>query len=356
VREVISSSRSRQSDSVVSWSSWKTGESIILTGKICKLGLDVSEIAEDAAHGGAGWSPRMASLRQEIGKVWRVCGVATEWSPLKAVLMHRPGPEIEAVTKANDALMLDTPDAALARHQHDGLVEAYRDAGVTVFYVEPCDMPPPNQMFVADLFFMTPEGAILARPASTVRAGEERFVAQKLAELGIPILRYIRGKGVFEGADASWIDPDTVILGTGLRTNDEGAAQVTSLLQEMDVEVVRVGLPYGAMHLMGTLRFVDKDLAICWRTRIPYAAVEAIREHGYTVVFLPDEEEAVQGMALNFVTLSPQRILMPAGNPKTQFFYEDMGIKCVIVEVNELHKAAGGIGCLTGILKREFSE
>ena len=313
----------------------------------------MSEIARDSAHGGAGWSPRMASLRQEIGKIWGVCGVATEWTPLKAVLMHRPGPEIETIMDANNALMLAIPDAALARYQHDGLVEAYRDAGVTVFHVEPCDIPPPNQMFVADLFFMTPEGAILARPASTVRAGEERFVARKLAELGIPILRCVRGRGVFEGSDASWIDSGTVILGTGLRTNDEGAAQVTSLLHEMDVEVVRVGLPFGAMHLMGTLRFVDRDLAICWRTRIPYTAVKTLREHGYTVVFIPDEEEAIRGMALNFVTLSPLHILMPTGNPKTQSFYEDTGIKCVTVEVNELHKAAGGIGCLTGILKRE---
>lgn len=315
----------------------------------------MSEIRKDAAHGGAGWSPRTASLRQEIGKIWRVCGVSNEWTPLDAVLMHRPGPEIEGVTDANDVLMLDIPDAVLARRQHDSLVEAYRNAGVTVFYVEPGNAPPPNQMFVADLFFMTPEGAILARPASTVRAGEERFVAQKLAELGIPILRCVRGKGVFEGADASWIDSNTVILGTGLRTNDEGAAQVTSLLHEMDVEVIKVDLPYGAMHLMGTLRFVDRDLAVCWQTRIPYVTVETLRNHGYNVIFIPDEKEAVKGMALNFVTLSPQRILMPAGNPKTQSFYEDMGIDCLTVEVDELHKAAGGIGCLTGILKRESS-
>ncbi len=330
-------------------------QSVILKGKIFRLGFVLSEIAEDAAHGGAGWSPRMTSLGQEIGNIWGVCGLATEWTPLKAVLMHRPGPEIETIGDAKNALMLAIPDAALARKQHDCLVEAYRDAGVTVFRVEPLDVPPPNQMFVADLFFMTPEGAILARPASTVRAGEERFVAQKLAKLGIPILRCVRGKGVFEGADASWIDPNTVILATGLRTNDEGAAQVTSLLHEMEVDVVRVGLPYGTMHLMGTLRFVDRDIAICWRTRIPYTAVKALREHGYTVLFIPDEEEAIRGMALNFVTLGPQQILMPSGNLKTQSFYEDTGIKCVTVEVDELHKAAGGIGCLTGILKREAS-
>ena len=313
------------------------------------------DIEKDAAHGGVGWSPRTESLRQEIGKIWGACGIEDEWSLLRAVMMHRPGREIDSVTDANRVLMLDNLNAELARKQHDSLVAAYRDAGVTVFHVEPVDMPPPNQMFVADLFFMTPEGAILARPASTVRAGEERFVAQRLCALGIPILRCVRGKGVFEGADASWLNSKTVIIGTGLRTNSEGAAQVASLLREMDVDVAKVGLPYAAMHLMGTMRLVTRDLAICWRNRVPYAAVKDLRDHGYEVSFIPDEQEAVRGMALNFVTLGPKRILMAAGNPNTQHFYEDVGVECVTVDVSELHKAAGGIGCLTGILTRETS-
>ena len=313
----------------------------------------MSENAKDAAHGGAGWSPRTDSLRQEMGRIWSICGVDSEWAQLEVILLHRPGPEIEAITDANNALMLDIPNVAQARQQHDDLAKAYQNAGVTVHYVKPGYTPPPNLMFVADLFFMTPEGAILARPASTVRAGEERFVARKLAELGIPILRYVRGNGVFEGSDATWVDSDTAIVGAGLRTNAEGAAQVASLLEEMDIDVIRVGLPSEAMHLMGTLRFVDCDLAICWKARIPSAVVKTLRDHGYTVSFIPDEKEAVRGMALNFVTLGPRRILMPKGNPKTQSFYEDMDIKCETVEVSELHKAAGGIGCLTGILKRE---
>ena len=61
----------------------------------------------------------------------------------------------------------------------------------------------------------------------------------------------------------------------------------------------------------------------------------------------------MRGIALNFVTLGPQRILMSAGNPVTQAFYEEAGITCHTVEVDELLKAAGGIGCLTGILERE---
>jgi arginine deiminase len=43
---------------------------------------------------------------------------------------------------------------------------------------------------------------------------------------------------------------------------------------------------------------------------------------------------------------------MAAGNPITQAFYEDADITCRTVKVDELVKAAGGIGCLTGILER----
>jgi N-dimethylarginine dimethylaminohydrolase len=257
------------------------------------------------------------------------------------------------VANPAQAQMLAAPDIALAQHQHDALAETFRRADVTVRYVEPPQAPPPNLMFVADLMFMTPEGAVLGRPASTVRAGEERFVARQLAELGIPILLSVHGEGTFEGADAAWLDSKTVLLATGLRTNAEGAAQVTNLLRDMGVEVIQVGLPYGTMHLMGQLRFADHDLAVAWPGRVPYRAVQVLRDRGSRVLFLPDEREAVHGMALNFVTLGPRSVLMPAGNSITQSFYETEGIRCETVDVDELLKAAGGIGCLTGILRRE---
>jgi N-dimethylarginine dimethylaminohydrolase len=295
-----------------------------------------------------------------MGSIWTSCGVDSEWAPLKAVLLHRPGQELGRVVDPDEAQMIARLDVARARQQHDELAEAFRDVGVTVRYVEP-DGPAlpasngvllPNLMFVADLMMMTPEGAILGRPASTVRAGEERLIARRLAELGIPILRSVRGDGTFEGADGAWLDPDTVLLARGLRTNAEGVVQVRSLLREMGVEVVEVGLPYGVMHLMGQLRFADRDLAVAWPGRVPYAAIEALRSRGCRVLFLPDEEEAKRGMALNFVTLGPRRILMPSGNDVTRSFYEEAGIDCSTVEVDELIKAAGGIGCLTGILHR----
>jgi arginine deiminase len=311
------------------------------------------DLAQSAAYGGPGWSPRIASLEEELGTIWQRCGIDSEWTPLRAVLLHRPGDELADRTDPDIVQMLERLDLGRAQAQHDAMAQVYRDAGVEVHYVDPDWSPPPNLMFVADLLFATPEGIILARPASTVRAGEERLVARRLAELGMPILRSVRGRGTFEGADAAWLGPDAALVATGLRTNSEGAAQVSELLWEMGIEVVPVGLPYGAMHLMGTLRFAGPDLAIAWPGRVPFAAVEALRDRGFEVLFLPDFPGEELRAALNFVTLGPRRILMPAGQPRSQGFLEEAGIECRTVAVDELLKAAGGIGCLSGVLERE---
>jgi arginine deiminase len=309
-------------------------------------------LSQAAAYGGPGWSPRTTSLRDEIGRLWGSCGVSAEWSPLQAVLLHRPGAELSGLSDPDRWQMLDLLDPARAREQHAALAQAYRSAGVAVHYVEPSQSPPPNLLFVADLMLATPEGVIVGRPASTVRAGEERFVAQRLAALGVPILRTVRGTGTFEGADAAWIDPETVLLATGLRTNAEGAAQVASLLSELGVRVIPVGLAYGAMHLMGVLRFADRDLAIAWPGRTPYAAVDALLARGFRVLFLPDTAVEDWREALNFVTLGPRRILMAGGHPQARAFFEGAGIECATTPIDELAKAAGGIACMTGILER----
>ena len=200
---------------------------------------------------------------------------------------------------------------------------------------------------------MTPEGAIVGRPASTVRAGEERWIARRLGDLGIPIVRTIRGHGTFEGADAMWLDARTVLVGHGLRTNAEGGAQVAAILGEMGVDAIPIGLPRGAMHLMGMLRIADRDLAIAWPGRLAEAAVEALRRRGYRVLFLPDGPAADRSTALNFVTLAPGRILMAEGYPVFERFFEKAGLACRTTPVAELRRAAGGIGCLTGILERD---
>ena len=127
--------------------------------------------ASASAYGGPNWPQRTEHHIDDIGTVWADYRVWSEWGSLGAVLLHRPGEELAGVEDAESALMLEVPDLERVAAQHDALADAYRANGVMVHYVEPAETPPPNQMFAADLMFMTPGGAIVGRPASTTRAG-----------------------------------------------------------------------------------------------------------------------------------------------------------------------------------------
>ncbi|MEM1161133.1 MAG: arginine deiminase family protein, partial [Pseudomonadota bacterium] len=277
-----------------------------------------------------------------------------EWRKLRSVLLCRPGPEI-IVDDFDAAQQLAPLDLEKAQIEHDQLVKAYRTAGVDVLIVNDVPAPPPNRMFCADLFVMTPEGALLARPASTVRAGEEVAVAEVLAAARVPILRTLTGTATFEGADLMWLAPDQAIIGRGLRTNQTAIDQIMGALAEIGVATTAVDMPFGTMHLMGMLRIVDRDLAIAWPRRTPHAAVTALRDRGYEVAFLPDETAAQMNRALNFVTLAPRQILMPGGNEPFAAWYRSLGIEVIETPMFELRKAAGAVGCLTGIVAREMA-
>lgn len=307
-----------------------------------------------AAYGGVGWSPRSGSLLNEPGDYWGDWGVSSECGRLRAVLLHRPGAELDEIVDYDAVQMRSDLSSDLARLQHDALADAYRANGVAVHYVTVGRPDKPNAMFVRDLMLMTPAGAIVTRPASTVRAGEERSVAEALACLGVPILMSVHGSGTFEGADVVWVDRDLCILAEGLRTNREGADQVERILREIGVrEVVRVGLPYGAMHLDGLLGILDRDLAVVWPRRTPYPAVRALRDRGFRLVEVEDEREAQERLPMNGVALAPGVILMPAGGDSLRGRYEAAGVTCHTVEIGELVKAGGGIHCMTGFLKRD---
>ena len=131
--------------------------------------------------------------------------------------------------------------------------------------------------------------------------------------------------------------------------------QIMSTLNEIGCSVIPIDLPYGAMHLMGLLRFLDRDLAIAWRRRTPYAAIEALRQSGVQVEFPAFVERAAHYRAINFVTLGPRRILMPAGADDVQSFYAGLGVECLTTPTEELSKAAGSTGCLTGVLSRQLA-
>ncbi len=284
-----------------------------------------------AAYGGDAWAGRSRSHAQELGSLWAECGIDSEWRKLRRVVLYRPGQELAVDEGAVDANLFLAPlDVGRAQAEHDAMRAAYLASGVQVTDVHPPTPVSPNQMFCADLFAMTPQGAILARPASAARAGEEVHVARALAEAHVPILKTLIGDAVFEGADMLWIDEQTALVARGHRTNQVAINQITGVLDEIGCRAIVVDLPVGTMHLMGVIRIPSKSVAIYWYRRTPVTAVNALRERGYTVSFIPAAEDARNiYRAMNFVTLDDGKVLMVEGVPEAIRFLESLHIECV---------------------------
>ncbi len=312
------------------------------------------DLEQAATHGGPGWRPRTASHDEEIagGEIWSPYAVRSEVAPLKAVLLAQPGDELDFPEPPDAHLMLERIDVTAIRAQAGAVADAYRAEGVEVHLFRSERTPPPNLIFMRDLFFMTPEGAVLARPAAEQRAGEERFAAEALTRAGVPILRTLRGRATFEGADALWLDERTVMVGVGLRTSDEAFVALKEVLSHQGVSARAIPMPAGVQHLLGVVNFVDTDLAVLHGGRTPSSLKVFLASQGVETISLAPGDELDQGRGMNFVTLAPRRVLMPAGCPGIRSQLEEAGIEVLEAEVGEYLKGAGGLGCLTGILSR----
>ncbi|RKT53819.1 dimethylarginine dimethylaminohydrolase family protein [Saccharothrix australiensis] len=304
--------------------------------------------------GGAGWVPRAGTHADDVerGELWTACGYRHEWTPLRAVQLARPPASFAAVTDVRDHLMEAPVDLGALRAETEGIAEAFRDEGVRVRFVHPPATCPPNVVFQRDLFFMTPEGAVLARAASAQRAGEERHTAHALSAAGYPILRTVGGAATFEGADALWLDERTVAVGVGFRTNAAGARAVREALRDQGAEVVEVPLARGVQHLLGTVVPLAERFAAVRRDTVTPPLRRLLAERDYDLVEFPDDEDVVRRRGMNLVALGPRRVLVPAGAPSVRRALERSGVDVREVPTTQHVRAAGGLGCVTGVLHR----
>ena len=299
------------------------------------------------------WHPKESTFEDDLALYWGDWGVSSEVDTLRAVLMHRPGPEIDDF----DPLAVrfcDVPlDRDLFRRQHDALVQLYRDHGVAVHLLGETRVDRPNAVYVRDLMFMTPEGAIIARPGMAARRGEERYLAAALARLGVPIVCTVGGDGIFEGANAMWVDRRTVVLGTGNRTNRSGYEQVSQALARMGVDrILPLQIPSTNIHIDGILNMASNDVAVVHAQQVAYDVVDALKRLGIRVLAVPSFTEARETLCCNFVALKPGVVVQPEGSPQCREMLEKNGITVIPIEVSEFLKGRGAIHCTTAFLKR----
>ena len=301
---------------------------------------------------GERWFPKESNFEDDMNEYWGDWGVSSEVDTLKAVLIRRPGKEVEDFDP--DAVRFsDEPlDVELMRKQHDNVAQVYKDFGAKVYYVEEQREDRPNAVFCRDLMFMTPEGAILTRPGMAARRGEERYVAQALAKYGVPILKPVAGDGMFEGANAMWVDRHTCVVSTGVRCNRSGYEQVKHELERMGVEVYHMQQPYSNIHIDGLMNPISHDKVLIHASQVPYDIIDMLKKKGYEILEAPSQSEVRERFACNFVALEPNHIVIAEGPVRTIELLEKHGVKVETVDVSEITKGKGSLHCITAFLKR----
>ncbi len=279
--------------------------------------------------------------------------VTSEIGTLRTVLVHRPGKEIENITDPSAIYFRDFIDVDKARWEHDQLVQVYRDHGITVYNIDETDPGCPNAMYCHDLVLGTPEGVIVTRPGIKIRHNEVKYAAQEVSKHGVPIVKTIHGNGIFDGACATWVDRETVFVGTGSRCNKEGLAQVADTFHHMGVKnVITLSIARNQNHLDGFLSIVDTNVAVTYPYITPDIIYEELEKRGFEFVEIPTFEEKIN-FAANSVALEPGKIIMPKGSPRTVELLNKKGIEVIELDLDEIKKGGGSVHCLTAFLKRD---
>ena len=276
-------------------------------------------------------------------------GGQTMVAPLQTVLVRRPD-EAFAVADPDKWHYTSRPDLVEAQKEHDAFVNTLHQAGIEVAY-HPVALPNhADAIFVHDPVIICDRGAITLRMGKPLRRGEEEAIGVALESLGVPIHYRLHGDALAESGDLLWIDEKTLAVGLGFRTNAEGLRQLGEALGP-EIEIIPVHLPYfqgkdACLHLMSFISLLDYDLAVVYLPLMPVPFWQLLKERGYRMVEVPEEE--FWSMGPNVLALAPSKCLMLEGNPITKQRLEAAGCEVLTYKGEEISlKAEGGATCLT---------
>jgi N-dimethylarginine dimethylaminohydrolase len=301
----------------------------------------------------------------EMERVWgRNWGADDDVGRLRMALLRRPGDEMNVIRagtydEAAEALVdpegrwywrdRNPPDLALMQTQHDRLAAVLADEGVELVYVEGVRGPYVKSMFTRDPLITVRGGAVILRMAPLMRRGEEAWITKTVAALGMPILGTITGSGIMEGGSFVKLRPGLAVVGTSIRCNAEGAAQLREILGRVGVELIVVPMTGWSIHIDGHLAMVDVDKALITPGGLPYWFIDRLHELGIeTIVAHPSEP-----WSINSLCIAPGHIIMSAGNPYTVERLQRRDVEVTLVEYSEVQKNGGGVHCSTMELVRD---
>ena len=271
---------------------------------------------------------------------------------LRRVLVRPPGTDF---SRWREYAWRAEPDAGRIAEEHEGLRAALEDSGADVVVADMASDGNLDAVYVYDPALIGDGGAILLRPGKAERRGEGEAIRADFAAAGVPVTAELTAPALAEGGDTLWLDPRTLVVGLGYRTNATGAAQIAVALP--DVDVLTVDLPHHhgpgeVLHLLSVISPLDQDLAVVYLPLMPVRLVQLLEERGVEMIEVPDEE--FESMGCNVLALGPRVALALEGNPETRRRLEAAGVDVRVYAGEELsRKGDGGPTCLTRPLERD---
>jgi dimethylargininase len=227
-------------------------------------------------------------------------------------------------------------DAAAASEQHDNYEDALRGAGMDVIRLP--DLPGhADGVFVEDTALLLDGHAIITRPGALSRADEVASTAAGLAE-HFEVHRIESGH--VDGGDVLRIG-QTLYVGLSSRSDLEGVAALRQLAGKLGFEVVATKLR-DCLHLKTAATLAGPDAAGNIVLLYNSHAVDADQFSGVEPLAV-DRDEPFGSNVLRV----GERIIMPAGHPKTARQLGERGFDIVQVDVSELEKAEAGVTCMS---------
>ena len=271
---------------------------------------------------------------------------------LRRVLVRPPGTDL---SRWREYGWRAEPDARGIAEEHEGLRAALEDAGAEVVVAGTASDGNLDAVYVYDPALIADGGAILLRPGKAERRGEVEAIRGDFAAAGVPILAELSPPALAEGGDTLWLDPRTLVVGLGYRTNATGAAQIAVALPEVDVLTVDLPHHHGpgeVLHLLSVISPLDQDLAVVYLPLMPVRLVQLLEERGVELIEVPDEE--FDSMGCNVLALGPRVALALEGNSETRRRLEAASVDVRVYAGEELsRKGDGGPTCLTRPLERD---
>ena len=285
-------------------------------------------------------------------------GTHSMTAPLRRVAVRRP-PEALSRADPREWHYLGEIDLERARREHDIFVNLLEMSGALVELMDQDPDAYPDSMFTHDPSMLTREGAVITHMGKSLRRDEAQLHADFYAANDIPILGWIKPPGTMEAGDTLWIDSDTLAVGCGYRTNEEGIAQFTHLMDKAGVTVIPFDLPayqghQACVHLMSLVSLLSDDLALVHTQYTPVRLIRLLEDRGYVTIPMPNGEfEASNTISGNILTTGPLQCIMVEGLEQTRKALVTAGCDVKTFSGDELCiKAEGGPTCLTRPLLR----